>query len=209
MTRQSKESKLIVKLCVAAMMAALVFAGNYMRVKIPVSLGGTTAFTLANILCALSGLLLGPWWGGLAAGLGSAIFDMLDPEYIVEAPITFLTKGMYGLVAGLVLYLYLLVAVRGRLSKIAANISGGALVCAVAILLTNLGLGSQLSMVTVGSLVPLLPGVAFTNAIRDIADEDYISGAVRMLDVFLVVVCMAFGVGLVMTLWARLGGVLA
>ena len=79
MTRQSKESKLIVKLCVAAMMAALVFVGNYIRVMIPVSLGGTTAFTLANILCALSGLLLGPWWGGLAAGLGSAIFDMLDP----------------------------------------------------------------------------------------------------------------------------------
>ena len=104
MTRQSRESKLIVKLCVAAMMAALVFVGNYIRVKIPVSLGGTTAFTLANILCALSGLLLGPWWGGLAAGLGSAIFDMLDPEYIVEAPITFVTKGMYGLVAGLVLY---------------------------------------------------------------------------------------------------------
>ena len=104
MIHESKETKLLVKLCVAAMMAALVFAGNYMRVKIPVSLGGTTAFTLANILCALLGLLLGPWWGGLAAGLGSAIFDMLDPEYLVEAPITFVTKGMYGLVAGLVLY---------------------------------------------------------------------------------------------------------
>lgn len=81
MIHESKETKLLVKLCVAAMMAALVFAGNYMRIKIPVSLGGTTAFTLANILCALSGLLLGPWWGGLAAGMGSAIYDMLDPEY--------------------------------------------------------------------------------------------------------------------------------
>ena len=104
MIHESKETKLLVKLCVAAMMAALVFAGNYMRVKIPVSLGGTTAFTLANILCALSGLLLGPWWGGLAAGLGSAIFDMLDPEYIVDYTYIYLTKGMYGLVAGLVLY---------------------------------------------------------------------------------------------------------
>ena len=99
-----KEQKLLVKICAVAMMAAIVFVGNYLRVKIPVSLGGTTSFTLANILCALAGLLLGPWWGGLAAGLGSAIYDMLDPEYIVEAPITFLTKGMYGLVAGLVLY---------------------------------------------------------------------------------------------------------
>ena len=40
--------------------------------------------------------------------------------------------------------------------------------------------------------------MAFTNAIRDIADEDYISGTVRLLDVILVVVCAAFGVGLVM-----------
>ena len=99
-----KEQKLLVKICAVAMMAAIVFVGNYLRVKIPVSLGGTTSFTLANILCALAGLLLGPWWGGLAAGMGSAIYDMLDPEYIVEAPITFLTKGTYGLVAGLVLY---------------------------------------------------------------------------------------------------------
>ena len=99
-----KEQKLIMKICAVAMMAAIVFVGNYLRVKIPVSLGGTTSFTLANILCALAGLLLGPWWGGLAAGMGSAIYDMLDPEYIIEAPITFLTKGMYGLVAGLMLY---------------------------------------------------------------------------------------------------------
>lgn len=104
MIHESKETKLLVKLCVAAMMAALVFAGNYMRIKIPVSLGGTTAFTLANILCALSGLLLGPWWGGLAAGMGSAIYDMTNPMYIDECWITFLTKGAYGLAAGLVMW---------------------------------------------------------------------------------------------------------
>ena len=99
-----REQNLVVMICAVAMMAAVVFVGNYLRIRIPVSLGGTSAFTLANILCALAGILLGPWWGGLAAGLGSAIFDVLDPEYIVEAPITFVTKGMYGLVAGLVLY---------------------------------------------------------------------------------------------------------
>ena len=52
-------------------------------------------------MCALSGLLLGPWLGGLAAGLGSAIYDMLNPLYISECWLTFLTKGLYGLVAGL------------------------------------------------------------------------------------------------------------
>lgn len=138
------------------------------------------------------------WQQVLASGVGAGAFCYIFGGTLADAAAAF--------VAGLALYLYLLVAVKGRLSKIAANITGGALVCAAAILLTNLGLGSQLSMVTVGSLVPLLPGVAFTNAIRDIADEDYISGAVRMLDVFLVVVCIAFGVGLAAAGWAALGG---
>ena len=89
------------KLSVAAVMAALVFWGSQMQIQIP-AIVGFSRFHLGNIMCALSGLLLGPWWGGLAAGLGSALFDVMNPAYIAEAPITFLTKGMYGLVAGLV-----------------------------------------------------------------------------------------------------------
>ena len=91
------------KLVLAALMAALTVAGSSIRVVMPIDIGGTTAFHLGNIMCALSGILLGPWLGGLAAGLGSAIFDMLNPLYISEAWITFLFKGAYGLAAGLII----------------------------------------------------------------------------------------------------------
>lgn len=101
----SKSRQLLLKLCAAGMMTAIVFVGNYLRITMPIAVGGVTAFTLANILCALSGILLGPWWGFLAAGLGSAIYDLTMPVYAAEAPITFFTKGMYGLAAGLVLHL--------------------------------------------------------------------------------------------------------
>ena len=37
-----------------------------------------------------------------------------------------------------------------------------------------------------GSVIPLVPGIAFVNGIRDIGDEDFISGAVRLLDAMLV-----------------------
>ena len=84
------------------MFAALTVAGSGIRITIPVSIAGTTAFHLGNIFCALSGILLGPWLGGLAAGLGSAIYDMFNPMYIAECWLTFLMKGAYGLVAGLV-----------------------------------------------------------------------------------------------------------
>ena len=97
-----KESTITTKkLVLAALMAALTVVGSPIRIQMPISVGGTTAFHLGNIFCALSGLLLGPWLGGLAAGLGSFLYDIMT-NYISECWITFLTKGAYGLVAGLV-----------------------------------------------------------------------------------------------------------
>ena len=93
------------KLVFAALMAALTTVGSGIRIVIPISIAGTTAFHLGNIFCALSGILLGPWMGGLAAGLGSAIYDMLNPAYIDEAWITFITKAAYGIATGAVIRL--------------------------------------------------------------------------------------------------------
>lgn len=101
---ESKRRQALTMLCMAAMMAALVAVGSKIPdIQIPSPLG-TNRFHLGNVMCALSGLLLGPWWGGLAAGLGSAIFDLFDPLRIMEAPITFITKGIYGVVAGAVYF---------------------------------------------------------------------------------------------------------
>jgi len=90
------------KTVLAALLAALTVVGSAMRITLPLEIAGTTSFHLGNIMCALSGILMGPWLGGLAAGLGSAIYDMMNPLYISEAWITFLTKGAYGVAAGLV-----------------------------------------------------------------------------------------------------------
>lgn len=92
------------KIVFVALMAALTTVASGFRIKLPVSIAGTTAFHLGNIFCALSGILLGPWLGGLAAGMGSAIYDIfLDPAYMDEAWMTFLMKGAYGVVTGLVI----------------------------------------------------------------------------------------------------------
>ena len=90
------------KLVFAALMAALTVAGSALRIKVPLDISGFSAFHLGNIMCALSGILLGPWLGGAAAGLGSAIYDMFDPVYISECWLTFLMKGAYGVIAGII-----------------------------------------------------------------------------------------------------------
>ena len=93
------------KIVITALMAALTVAGSAIRVTMPIDIGGNTSFHLGNIMCALAGLLLGPWYGALAAGIGSMIYDFTNPLFIAESWITLLTKGTYGLVAGLVFLL--------------------------------------------------------------------------------------------------------
>ncbi len=101
---QSKDRKTLLILCMAAAMAALVALGSGIQIQIP-SILGTSRFHLGNVMCALSGLLLGPWWGALAAGMGSALYDLLlDPTRFAEFPITFVTKSVYGLAAGAVFF---------------------------------------------------------------------------------------------------------
>lgn len=90
------------QIVLVGLLAAMTCVGSGLRIKVPEAVG-TSAFHLGNILCALSGVLLGPWLGGLAAGLGSAVYDMLDPLYISECWLTFLMKGAYGVLAGLVI----------------------------------------------------------------------------------------------------------
>ncbi len=109
------------RIAMAGLLAALTMVGSRLRIVIPIAIGGTTAFHLGNTFCALSGILLGPWLGGLAAGLGSALFDMTNPAYISECWITFLTKGAYGLMAGLTVTAF---RKKGYLSDLCATLAG-------------------------------------------------------------------------------------
>lgn len=48
----------------------------------------------------------------------------------------------------------------------------------------------------IGTIIALVPGVPFTNGIRDLANEDYIAGTTRLTDAFLAFLCIALGVAL-------------
>ena len=53
-----------------------------------------------DAIVILSGVVLGPVWGFLAAGIGSALADLLG-GYFIYVPITFVIKGLVALSAGL------------------------------------------------------------------------------------------------------------
>ncbi|MDK2965225.1 MULTISPECIES: threonine/serine exporter family protein [Lacrimispora] len=134
----------------------------------------------------------------LASGVGSACFCYLFGGNLKDAAAAFCS--------GVFLYGYVVFLAGPHLSKLVANIGGGALVTALCTLLYMLRVGDHLNYMIIGSIMPLIPGVAFTNAIRDIADGDYIAGSVRMMDALLVFFCIAMGVGLVFGLLHRFTG---
>ena len=82
------------------LMSALVLIFSGFRIMIPIPVDNA-AIQLGNIMCVLSGLLLGPV-GGLASAIGSALYDLTNPLYAPEAWITFVNKFFIGFLTGLI-----------------------------------------------------------------------------------------------------------
>ena len=135
-----------------------------------------------------------------AAGVGSAAFGYLLGANLQESLAAFFI--------GCLLYVWVLFGKRMNMSKIIVNMVGGALITALAILTVHipfLGI-SRLDGMIIGAIMPLVPGLAFTNAIREIADSDFLSGTVRMIDALLVFVYIAVGVGTTLSIYNSFTG---
>jgi len=128
------------------------------------------------------------WEQILASAVGSAAFCILFGGGFADCLASF--------IAGLVLWCFVLFVGSRHLSRIVNTVTGGLLSSLVCFGLYRMGLGSHLSNMIIGAIIPLIPGIAFTNGIRDMANEDFIAGATRLLDAMLGFFCIALGVAL-------------
>ncbi len=85
------------KLVISAMLAALTCVAT-MVIKIPYPQG---YLNLGDAVVLLTGFLLSPLYGFLAAGVGSALADLFY-GYVVYAPITFVIKGLMAVIVAIV-----------------------------------------------------------------------------------------------------------
>lgn len=122
----------------------------------------------------------------LGSAVGSAGFCMIFGGSLIDAAAAF--------VAGALLWAFVVFVSAPHMSKIFGNILGAALATALCMVFHRIGFGESLGNMVIGSLIPLVPGVPFTNGIRDIVGEDYLAGTTRLLDALLVFFCIALGV---------------
>ncbi len=96
MSTAKRETNNTYLLTCCGLMTALAFAANYLRFPL---LG--SQITVSNTLCALCGMILGPWTGFVTAGLGNFMYDLIA-GYGAEGLITLGSKGAVALVTGLI-----------------------------------------------------------------------------------------------------------
>ncbi|PRO64401.1 threonine/serine exporter family protein [Alkalicoccus urumqiensis] len=82
-------------------------------------------------------------------------------------------------------------------SELAAAFAGST----SAIAFVALGLGSSMDQVIIGSLMPLVPGVPLTNAVRDLLSGDLLAGISRGVEALLTSLSIASGVALAVSIF--------
>ena len=164
-----------------------------------VSVGKCDLEQLESRLKSIRAMRPKPAWEQIAASaFGSAAFCIIFGGGFADSIAAF--------VAGLVLWVYMLFVGYQHLSRIAGAITGGLLATLLCGVMFRLGLGTHLSNMIIGAIIPLIPGVPFTNGIRDLAHEDYIAGVTRLLDALLTFFCISMGVALAFMLDAAVSG---
>ena len=98
MTQNPADSKL--KLMITAALFAALSCAATMSIRIPTP--GTGGYIHpGDAIVILSGIVLGPVWGFLAGGIGSALADLLG-GYFIHVPVTLAVKGLVALSCGFI-----------------------------------------------------------------------------------------------------------
>ncbi len=93
-----------------------------------------------------------------------------------------------------------------RVPVLISSMIAGALTTLMAQVSTLLLPGVIIEPVISGAIMPLLPGLAVTNAMRDTIRGDLVSGGARVIEAILSVMMLAAGIGLMLSMW---GGIKA
>lgn len=99
-----KEKFTVYDMVIVGVMAAVVFVITmFIKIDIPTP-AGPVMLKLANAFVLLAGMLFGGLRGGLAAGIGSAFFDLMNPAYITDAPLTLIRFFLMAAICGWICY---------------------------------------------------------------------------------------------------------
>ena len=130
------------------------------------------------------------------AGLAVGGFSVLFGAPWSQFPIGFIIGGLLQLFLGQIISL--------RLNFFIRNIVASFVVTGLVHLINQL-IPLAINPMIIGAIMPLVPGVAITNSVRDTLTGDFLSGITRASEAIFIALGIAFGVGLALLLSAVWG----
>lgn len=142
----------------------------------------------------------------------NAVKDRHEYSHIVKCLATMLATSMFTYIFGGGFWEAVASCLCGLVIGVILNYGGKlitrgfilVLVGAAAVTMTGLGLREaaqyvgielQAQYIIVGAIMPVVPGMAITNAIRDILQGDYLASGSRIIEAFMTAAAVALGVG--------------
>jgi len=141
----------------------------------------------------------------VSGGVGGGFFALIYGGSPLEAFLAFVTS----------FFVVLTVHQIGKRTRafFLKNLGAGMVNTVLAILFVELcnsfGLTADINNIIIGSVMPLVPGVAITNALRDSISGDFVSGVSKLSEAFGIALAIALGVGTILHMRLLMtGGVL-
>lgn len=119
-----------------------------------------------------------------------------------------LRDAFCGMICGLIIGLSLTYMEHHKTNPFFKVFIGGFLSALAAVLLAACGVGSSADSIIIGSLMALVPGIALTNAVRDVIAGDMVSGLTKTAESILIAIFIALGTGVAIWLTRTMGVVL-
>jgi len=130
----------------------------------------------------------------LASGMGGGFFVLMFGGTFIEFILAYIASSMTVYITDTIDSKHLNFFIR--------NIIGGFTSMLIAVLSVTLvraiGFDATLTMVIVGPLMTLVPGVSLTNGIRDLISGELLAGSAKIMEALFIAIALAFGVGMVL-----------
>lgn len=131
-------------------------------------------------------------------GIVSAAFVQMFNGTLLDALAAFVIGILIGTIKS--------VMAKHKISSFLISLFGGGIIAFCSVLFFAIGFGTHYEHIIIGTLMLLVPGVALTNAVRDIMSGDFLSGTSLILEAIITAVAIASGVGTVLSIYSMIVG---
>lgn len=113
--------------------------------------------------------------------------------------------GLAAALSGILIFAIQLVLGKLHLNNLLQSVLISAFTAFVVVVMVRLGVGDSPAKITIGNIMLLIPGIAFTTSLRDLISGDTISGLIGLCEAMVKAIAIAIGFAIVLV---QAGGIL-